>query len=97
MMPMQPPSGMMPTAGAGGPPQNLQGTPPAPADQQPNPDTVKRQLTMLLAEAKKLAEQNGLNWTEIVQTVEKSAASAKTKPASPPAITKRPTLPTPQP
>lgn len=68
---------MMPAPGGpGGPPQGpgpgVQ-VGPGPAAASPeggNPDQIKAQLKMLLKKAKEIADQNGVNFSEVVAEVE---------------------------
>jgi len=59
--PMMPPGGPPPGAGPGVPVGPQEGA---------NPDTVKQQLVMLLQKAKQVAEQNGVNFSEVLSEVE---------------------------
>jgi len=67
---------MLPSPGMGGPPGGPgAGVPVGPGPgaggpDQPNPDTVKQQLVMLLTQAKKVAEKNGVNFSEVLSEVE---------------------------
>lgn len=58
--------------GPGGGPGVPVGPSPAAAGggDQPNPDTMKKQLVMLLSQAKKMAEANGVNFSDVVAEVE---------------------------
>jgi hypothetical protein len=53
---------------------------PSPAAQggadQPNPETMKKQLVMLLSKAKEMAEANGVNFSEVVAEVEGNKAKS---------------------
>lgn len=44
--------------------------PSASGPDQPNPDTMKQQLVMLLKKAKEMAEKNGVNFSDVVAEVE---------------------------
>jgi hypothetical protein len=67
MMPMNP-------AGPGGPPPGAGGPMPpgggGPGEGGGNPDQIKSQLVMLLKKAKEVAEQNGVNFSEVLSAVE---------------------------
>jgi hypothetical protein len=67
MMPNMQGGGGMGPGGPGGGPQ----VPAGPGGQdQPNPDTIKKQLVMLLTQAKKMAEANGVNFNDVISAVE---------------------------
>jgi len=72
MLPNQP-QGIGPGAGAMRPPVGPggpgPGTPVGPQEGA-NPDTVKQQLVMLLNKAKQVAEQNGVNFSDVLAEVE---------------------------
>lgn len=40
------------------------------AGEQPNPDAIRQQLKMLLTQAKKIADQNGVDFADVVSEVE---------------------------
>ncbi len=65
---MMPSPDMM--GGPGGSPVPVGPSPAADGGDQPNPDTIKKQLVMLLTQAKKMAESNGVNFSEVVSEVE---------------------------
>ena len=61
--------------GMGGPPAGpgpgvQVGPGPAASPEGGNPDQIKQQLKMLLKKAKEVAEQNGVNFSEVIAEVE---------------------------
>lgn len=65
---MPAPGGGMGPAGPG--PGVPVGPGPAASPEGGNPDQIKAQLTMLLKKAKEVAEQNGVNFSEVIAEVE---------------------------
>ncbi len=65
MMPNQP-MNSNPMMGAGSVPV---GPGPATGAGGANPDTIKRQLVQLLSQARKMAEQNGVDWNAVLSEV----------------------------
>lgn len=86
MLPNRPMQGPpMGGPGVGGPPvpPGAEGGGPGEA----NPETVKRQLVMLLTQAKKVAEHNGVNFSEVLSEVEGNKVKSDVplpRPPSPP-------------
>ena len=66
MLPNQP---MPPNQGGPGPGVQV-GPGPKASPEGGNPDQVKMQLKMLLTKAKEIAEQNGVNFSEVIAEVE---------------------------
>lgn len=78
---MMPNPGMMPPPGAGAPPM---GGGPAGGEGGPNPEMIKGEIVKMLKEARRVAEQAGLNWEELIQgTMAKPSVAAPRMPASP--------------
>jgi hypothetical protein len=50
-----------------------------------SPDVVKKQLTMLLKKAKEIADQNGVNFSEVVAEVEGNKSKSDVPLPRPPA------------
>jgi hypothetical protein len=74
---------MLPTPAPGPhvPPRPQTGVGPKPEggmndEQQMGPDEIKAQLKMLLSKAKEIAEQNGLDFSQVVSEVEDKTARA---------------------
>lgn len=79
MMPMNKPMG---PSGPG--PGTTVGPSPA-AQGGENPDAMKQQLVMLLTKAKQVAEQNGLNFSDVVAEVEGNKSKSDVPLPRPPA------------
>ncbi len=71
MMPMPPPQGGPPGAGPGVPVG-----PGAVGPEEPNPDTIRAQLVMLLKKAKEMAEKSGVDFHDVVAEVEGNAVKS---------------------
>jgi hypothetical protein len=82
---------MMPSPMQGGPggPGGVVPVGPGPEAQgggeQMSPDVVKKQLTMLLKKAKEIADQNGVNFSEVVAEVEGNKSKSDVPLPRPPA------------
>jgi len=62
------------------------GPPGAAGPDQPNPDTMRQQLVMLLKKAKEMAESNGVNFSEVVSEVEGNTKKADVPLPRPPSL-----------
>lgn len=84
MMPMPMQGGSMM---GGGPGPGVQVGPPNAAEgpEQANPDTIKKQLVMLLSKAKEMAEKSGVNFSEVVAEVEGAKSKSDVPLPRPPA------------
>ena len=68
------PSPMGPSVG--GPPPGPGGAMPPGAGAEGNPEQIKGQLVMLLRKAKEMADQNGVDWNEVMSEVEGNQSKA---------------------
>jgi hypothetical protein len=80
---------MLPNPMQGGPAGPGPGVPvgpgPAASPDGGNPDQIKMQLKMLLKKAKEIADQNGVNFSEVVAEVEGSKVKSDVPLPRPPA------------
>lgn len=84
MMPMSPPGGPGgPPGGAPPGPGGPGGAPPGQAG-APGPAEIKQQLVMLLQKAKQLAEQNGIDWNQLMSSVGGGGVGKVKAPSAPP-------------
>ena len=71
-----PPMGGSPAGPGGGSPGGGQGG-------QPSPEEVRQMLTQIIGEARKLAQQYGIDFNSLVASPEQSAGSVPPPPRSP--------------
>lgn len=83
------PSGGPPMGPAAGPGPGVPvGPGPGAGPEEANPDTVKQQLVMLLNQAKKIAEQNGVDFSAVLAEVEGNKSKADVPLPRPPSSPK---------